>query len=496
MAHVAAGAGGTEPDQGGDGGQGTQPVANPAPALPSILQQATQGGHGVAGAFDLTAALATDLGAIVPNAVLALHSRVSRILSTPGDASLTHSLLQGFKRGKSLSTIKGLIFSSKPEDSLPKIVSSFTCLGLFGDSEEKVLEQIVLPLAALPTALQTAAAADGLAELGVTTEHDATVKNPNPAIKIASALVKAFTSYNLKAKMMEGGERGDSRKLHNLSPVELRDVFVWEVIVSLEDVTDDTGEIPTLFPGESLQIAEARLKLLSSRTGKSLEIRFEEAILTAEENKKNGRSPVPKGDMGKSEPKNNGAAGSTCVSWMRNPLSNHACAVPNCAQNHFFRDRQHFDRMKTTQKLRFSAGQEQAILQKCLLRPPALPTANTAKGQGKPAVKTKCASHTTTLKVTGGKSHKFKPFKTGPWNGGWGGSGNTGQWNAGQQWTPPMNANQGGGVSMSQPREERPRLCRRNMGRMFRRRTRRQHRLRQRGKGMGKDMRRRSRRNK
>lgn len=438
-------------DPGGAAGGVVNPVigANPPAVAPTILQQAALGGHGVTGAFDITAALATDLGAIVPNAVLALHSRVSRILSTPGDASLTHTFLQGFKRGKALATVKSLLFSAKPDDSLPKVVSSFTALGLFGDSEEKIQKQIVLPIVSLPVALQTAAVADGLPELTVTTEHDATVKNPNSAIKTAAALVKTFTSYNLKAKMMEGGERGDSRKLHNLGPTDMRDVFVWEVIVSLEEASEDTGEIPTLFPGEPLQIAEARQKLLNSKTGKSLEVRFEEAILTAEENKKNGRSPVPRGgDSGKGELKGSGSTGNTCVNWLKNPLSNNACTVPNCTQNHFFRDRGHFERMKMVNKLRFSAGQEQMILQKCLLKPVASGNATAGKGTQKQAAKTKFTTQSTTFKHTVGKNNRAKMGKNGSWNGGWGNGGSTmmnaGSWGMGQGWGAHANVGYGG----------------------------------------------------
>lgn len=450
MAHNAVAADGQLPGQGGDVDMAAPPGANPPVGGPTMLQQAALGGHGVAGAFDLTAALATDLGAIVPNAVLAVHSRISRILSTPGDASLTHTLLQGFKRGKAMSTVKSLLFSSKAEENLPKVVSSFTALGLFGDSEVKIQKQIGLPIGSLPAALQAAAVADGLPELMVTTEHEATVKNPNAAIKTAAALVKTFTSYNLKAKMMEGGERGDSRKLHNLSPVDMRDVFIWEVIVSLEESMDDTGEIPTLFPGEPLQIAEARQKLLNSKTGKTLEVRFEEAILTAEENKKNGRSPVPRvGETGKGEPKNNNLNGNTCASWMRNPLSNHACVTPNCTQNHFFRDRAHFERMKMANKLRFSPGQEQAIMQKCLLKPPAGSNPNAGKGTQKQAAKTKISSHSTTFKYSAGKSARHKMGKNGPWNGNWGGNGNafqtTTSWGPGPNWGSHVNHGQGSG---------------------------------------------------
>lgn len=105
---------------------------------------------------------------------------------------------------------------------------------------------------------------------------------PNAAIKKLIVFTKCFDEYNRLALTLSDQDKSRRELRYNLSPADLRDLLVQEVIRVISEPLQEGDVVQTLYPDELYSIAIARLKFLR---GDGMGLQYMRAISKAEDAK-------------------------------------------------------------------------------------------------------------------------------------------------------------------------------------------------------------------
>lgn len=275
--------------------------------------------------------------------------------------------------------------------------------------------------------------------LPATMEVDQYVKpskaNKNVALKKVWEVLDFHKEYLTKSKEKEIIKKTTSRMLYNLTPQELRQCFVFELLSTVGDENPDEEEMEEIMQQiengdeELYGIKILRMKMLE---GIGFGARFKKLVKETEQNKRQGKPLLPdapgtgggghhggggEGEYeggsssrfgrgkGKHNNHNNHNNGKVCDVWMRDPFNvGYHCGRKGCYMKHAFEDMTQAKRLNA----QFNLGLNESKLKVILDRSREGTLGKVFGGKQKGAGKGK----------KGGK--KGKKDKKPSWKGGWG----------------------------------------------------------------------------
>lgn len=191
----------------------------------------------------------------------------------------------------------------------------------------------------------------------------------NKALTVVHQFLDFIDQYTNNSKIFEFSKRQNTRLQFNLTPIEVRDVFIQELITTVND--SPPGSLFDKILEEAVWDGDEDTEGMGIKVvrecifgGVGLYERFLKLIKEVEENKRNNR---PLFNVGFTAGKGGGARdlGGVCEKWMRDPAPGKDCGDRNCRYNHEFKNRQQIKKLNHSYNLGFSEGKMEQLAKKC-----------------------------------------------------------------------------------------------------------------------------------